>query len=227
MKVYISGPMTGRDGHNEAAFRELAAALRLAGYQVVSPVEETLRRFGSWEAAEAVPHSDHLAHDLGLIASDAVEAVAVMDDWLESKGSRREVSWALDYDKPIYDRRMRRVDVVESLSVRAGGVVTAASGAMKADGGKPRLDLVPFLPTLEAAKVLTFGAEKYDDHNWRKGFPFSRIKSSLDRHLGYWWSGEDMDPETGYSHLAHARCNVDFLLEFVLTGTGTDDRYKR
>ena len=38
--------------------------------------------------------------------------------------------------------------------------------------------------------------------------------------------GEDKDPESGLSHLAHAACCIMFLLEFEKTHPELDDRYK-
>lgn len=102
--------------------------------------------------------------------------------------------------------------------------VTAASGAVKADGGKRRLDLLPVGPLLDIADVLTFGANKYADRNWERGFPFSRPYAAALRHMLAWWSGETNDPETGLNHLAHAATNIMFLLEYAHTGAGEDDR---
>jgi hypothetical protein len=75
-------------------------------------------------------------------------------------------------------------------------------------------------------EVLTFGAKKYDAHNWRKGFKWSRVISALFRHIYAWVSGVDKDPETGLSHLAHAACCIMFLVEFEKTHKELDDRYK-
>jgi hypothetical protein len=102
--------------------------------------------------------------------------------------------------------------------------VTATSGAVKADGGKRRLDLVPVDPVLDVADVLTFGANKYADRNWEKGFPYGRPYAAAMRHLLAWWNGETNDPETGLSHLAHAATNIMFLLEYAHSGAGEDDR---
>jgi hypothetical protein len=97
---------------------------------------------------------------------------------------------------------------------------------VKDDDGKVMLALLPFESLLEVGKVLTFGAQKYEDHNWRKGFKFSRLLSATMRHLFAFTRGEDLDPESGLSHLAHAATNILFLLSFMLTKTGTDDRYQ-
>jgi hypothetical protein len=89
---------------------------------------------------------------------------------------------------------------------------------------KPRLDLLPAGALTEIAQVLTFGAEKYGAHNWSRGTAWSRYYAALLRHLFAWWGGEDRDPETGASHLAHAGCCLLFLLEYQRHGWGSDDR---
>lgn len=97
----------------------------------------------------------------------------------------------------------------------------------KYDSGKPRVDLLPTKGLVEIAKVLDFGSKKYDAHNWRKGINYSRVYSALQRHLMTWNDGETVDPETGINHLAHAGCNILFLLEFASTHPEKDDRYKK
>lgn len=98
--------------------------------------------------------------------------------------------------------------------------------ALKYDSGKLPLSLLPSEALEEIAKVLQHGAEKYAAHNWRKGFVWSRTLDALLRHIYAWQRGEDIDPDSGLNHLAHAGCNVLFLLSFIRTSTGLDDRYK-
>lgn len=98
------------------------------------------------------------------------------------------------------------------------------TGAIKADGEKNRLDLWPVRPYEDVGWVLTYGARKYADRNWEKGFKWSRLFGSTLRHLFAWYRGETIDPESGLNHLAHAACNIIFLLEFSHTGAGEDDR---
>lgn len=97
--------------------------------------------------------------------------------------------------------------------------------AIKFDSDKIKVELLPTAAVEEIAKVLTFGAQKYDSHNWRHGFEWSRPLGACFRHLFAWARGIDKDPETGLSHLAHAGCNILFLLTFELEGSGEDDRY--
>lgn len=96
--------------------------------------------------------------------------------------------------------------------------------AIKADSEKVRLELLPVRPLLDVGKVLTFGAKKYEARNWEKGFSWSRPYAAALRHLFAWWAGETYDKETGLNHLAHALCEIMFLLEFSYTHVEMDDR---
>lgn len=96
--------------------------------------------------------------------------------------------------------------------------------AMKYDGEKVRLDLLPADPIIDVGKVLTYGARKYTAENWRKGLAWSRCYGATLRHLLAWHKGETNDPETGLNHLAHAACEIFFLLEFSRTHPELDDR---
>lgn len=95
----------------------------------------------------------------------------------------------------------------------------------KHDSGKPRMSLLSPIALEKVAQVMTFGAQKYDDNNWRKGFPFTRILDAVGRHLNQYQQGETYDKESGVSHLAHAVCGLFMLLEFEDTQPGLDDRY--
>lgn len=96
--------------------------------------------------------------------------------------------------------------------------------SMKADQGKLRIDLISPEIIESQAAVLGFGASKYTDRDWEKGMLWSRCFSACMRHMWAWWGGEDNDPETGYSHLAHAACCIMFLVTYEKRQTGEDDR---
>lgn len=98
--------------------------------------------------------------------------------------------------------------------------------AVKFDHGKTRHELLSD-PALEGlARVLTFGATKYADDNWRKGMSWRRLIGALRRHVAAFSVGQDLDPESGLPHIDHALCCLMFLSEYQKTRTGTDDRYK-
>lgn len=91
---------------------------------------------------------------------------------------------------------------------------------------KTRFDLIPFAAIGEIADVLAYGANKYEANNWARGTAWGRYFAALCRHLFSWWRGEDRDPETGFSHLAHAGCCLLFLMEYQRNDWGTDDRFR-
>lgn len=101
---------------------------------------------------------------------------------------------------------------------------TEDTGGGRADIGKLRYDLLPPYPIQQLVKILSGGADKYGDKNWEKGMAWSRCYASLMRHLMAWWMGEDKDKESGESHLAHAMCNLVFLMEYERTHPEKDDR---
>lgn len=96
--------------------------------------------------------------------------------------------------------------------------------ATKHDGDKPRMDLIAPEALEGLGKVLAFGAKKYAARNWEKGMDWGRVYGAAMRHLNAWQSGQDTDPETGYSHLAHALCNIHFLIAYEAREVGNDDR---
>lgn len=98
--------------------------------------------------------------------------------------------------------------------------------AIKHDQDKLPLHLLSTEAMNQTAAVLAFGAQKYAEHNWRNGFTWSRPLSAAMRHITAFNAGEDRDPESGLSHLAHAACCIMFLLEFEKTHPHLDDRYK-
>ena len=94
-------------------------------------------------------------------------------------------------------------------------------GGKKYDEGKPPVDLVDPAFTLGVASVLGYGADKYGRKNYREGIAFSRLYAAIQRHLLAFWGGEDMDQESGLSHLHHAATSIMMLGEM---GEEWDDR---
>lgn len=84
----------------------------------------------------------------------------------------------------------------------------------KFDSGKPEFSLLPPWALESVAKVLTFGAQKYEIDNWKyveNGA--QRYKNAALRHLNDYMKGEKFDQETGLNHLAHAVCCLMFMLD--------------
>ncbi len=89
------------------------------------------------------------------------------------------------------------------------------AGAVKFDGGKARMELLP-LPALKSiAEVLTFGANKYADNGWKHlDGAEGRYLGALLRHLSAIQEGEMIDPDSGLPHINHVACNAMFLVHF-------------
>lgn len=56
---------------------------------------------------------------------------------------------------------------------------------------------------------------------------WTRLLNSAARHLWAYIDGEDLDPETGLSHMAHLMANAAFLIVYRERGLGRDDRHGR
>ena len=130
---------------------------------------------------------------------------------------------------------------------------TSSTGGQK--GVKlERFDLIP----VESLRLLAVhfgkGARKYDAHQWRNGYEWSKSYSALFRHLTDFWLGKDYDvcsndPEgcsnvtaagddyipiepntcynhTGSHHMTAVAWHAFVLLEFVERFPEHDDRYK-
>ena len=104
-----------------------------------------------------------------------------------------------------------------SPTLRAPITPVPAPLGQKHDAGKQRYDLIPPLALDEFVKVLTVGAKKYADNNWQV-VPHAKKRyfAALQRHIWALKRGEQVDPEDGLHHYAHALCCLFFLLEFEL-----------
>ena len=109
---------------------------------------------------------------------------------------------------------------------RTSDTLKNTNSALKFDSDKLPVNLLSSEALLQTAAVMKFGADKYSEHNWRSGFAWSRPLAAAMRHIMAFNDGEDCDPESGLSHLAHAMCCIMFLLEFQKTHPELDNRYK-
>lgn len=130
---------------------------------------------------------------------------------------------------------------------------TSSTGGQK--GVKlQRHDLIPVGPLALLAEHFGKGARKYAEHQWRKGYEWSKSYSAKQRHDLEFWAGRDFDvcsndPEgcafvtaegepyepiepdtcynhTGSHHLVASAWHAFVLLEFQETHPEHDDRYK-
>lgn len=187
-----------------------------------------------------------LALDLTWIAREAT-GIVLLPGWEKSKGARAEhaLAEALGLDKYLYDPVLADIREAEwkdscgnehayaltgqrqqfqrpDVEVRT----TSSTGGQK--GVKPeQYQSIPAGALRELAEHYTKGGAKYGDHNFRKGFEWSKSYSALLRHLLAFWGGEDLDAETGSKHVTAVAWHALCLSTFMDEHPEFDDRYKR
>mgnify|MGYP006427214135 FL=1 len=87
--------------------------------------------------------------------------------------------------------------------------------SLRHNSGKPDYSLIPMAALAEVAKVLEYGASKYERGNWLKPTSWEVSFACLQRHMSAWQAGEDNDDESGRSHIAHAACNLIQMLHML------------
>lgn len=95
----------------------------------------------------------------------------------------------------------------------------------KNDSSKPDLSLIPTDALLGMGAALTYGAKKYNRHNFREGIAFSRLVAATMRHLSAFNEGENLDRESGLSHLDHAIASLAMLKFMDVNRQDMDDRW--
>lgn len=77
----------------------------------------------------------------------------------------------------------------------------------------------------EVGVAMLEGACKYGRHNYRAvGVQSAVYYDATMRHLMAWWEGEDVDPDSGLSHVTKAIASLVVLRDAMLRGMLTDDR---
>ena len=99
-----------------------------------------------------------------------------------------------------------------------------APSFVKHDGDKLPLDLITPEMINALGGALKFGADKYAPRNWEQGAEWGRYYAALQRHLWAFWSGKEVDEESGLPTLHHAACCLMFLITYVERGIGEDNR---
>jgi hypothetical protein len=241
-KCYLSGPMTGLPDFNVHAFEACTQLLRDSGWEVLSPHENDAEAgvilegtSGKIEELENFSFKHAMAKDLFQVCSS--DAMFVMPGWEESTGGKIEVDVAQRVGVPVYSILSCReieagVMVGDSPILDCGPkskYVDPETGGAKEES-LSRYDLVPPDGLTELAKVYGYGEQKYpsgpDGPNYLRGYPWHLSIASLERHVQKFKAGEDIDPETGLHHLAHAAWHAMTLVAFGRRGLGRDDRVK-
>jgi len=90
---------------------------------------------------------------------------------------------------------------------------------------KPCVHFIPLEIILEEALVMKEGGSEYGRFNWRvQRIDASTYVDAIFRHFIAWAGGEDIDPKSGRSHLAHIRANCGIVWDAQQRGCMNDDR---
>ena len=92
--------------------------------------------------------------------------------------------------------------------------------------GKPRMEYLVGSVLRGDAAVHAHGADKYGERNWRVDpIKSSTYEAAILRHfMAYFYDREDVDPDSGYSHLYHIRACCAVMLDAEIHDTLIDDR---
>lgn len=94
-----------------------------------------------------------------------------------------------------------------------------------AGAAKPQLQLIPPVLNTETAKALVLGAAKYGPWNWRENrVELMTYLGAMKRHIDAVIDGQDIDPESGASHLGHVAAGCGIVLDAQKNGTLIDNR---
>jgi hypothetical protein len=90
---------------------------------------------------------------------------------------------------------------------------------------KAPLHLVPPSADFWLAMALNDGASKYEPYNWRdESISVSVYYGAMKRHINAYWDGEDIAPDSGVHHLAHAMACCALILDAQPINRLIDDR---
>lgn len=114
-------------------------------------------------------------------------------------------------------------DFIARLDAAPGAKPTNPKDAI----GSNKLPLHLWPETATALGCLGFldGALKYGRANFRAiGVRASIYTDAAKRHLNRWFEGEDIDPDSGLPHLAHALACLAIMVDAMYAGKLNDDR---
>jgi hypothetical protein len=90
---------------------------------------------------------------------------------------------------------------------------------------KAPMSTVPAPVLAEVSVAMLEGALKYGRHNYRAvGVRASVYYDAVMRHMLSFWEGEDIDPDSGLSHVTKAITSLVVLRDSMIRGNWVDDR---
>jgi len=82
--------------------------------------------------------------------------------------------------------------------------------SLRYNEGKPKWSQVHFESLIPMVRMLEYGEIKYGKSNWKIGLDKTEILESLSRHLFSLMDGEEIDKESGMTHIGAIQANAMF-----------------
>jgi hypothetical protein len=246
---YVAGKMTGEPDFAFPLFFLASSFMEEQGYEAINPAQMDLDCGYTLEKLKQLTPAEFQEFLKGAMKRDleaiqGCDALVLLPGWESSKGARAEkavaewggkrvgylwsergdgfrLTWE-DEKQPLpYNSDERAEWDVEKPEFRPDDPKGAA-GALKAP-----MWLLPPVALQETAWVHGLGSKKYRPYNWREtGVCASTYISAIMRHLDQWRDGEDIDKESGRSHIAHIAASCNILMDAENCGKINDDRNK-
>ena len=131
-------------------------------------------------------------------------------------------SGGIDGIKWLYDsgKFTRKVDGKEEVSKKRTNPKDAVG-----TGKWRQFSVLPMAVIWELAVALLEGARKYGRHNYRDaGVRASVYVDAAVGHIGQFWEGEDIDADSGLSHITKAIASLVVMRDSMIRGNWVDDR---
>ena len=106
--------------------------------------------------------------------------------------------------------------------------MAAVNPKTAAGAAKPALfSVIPTAALLHLGEVMKLGADKYGPFNWRETpVPAETYVDAMGRHMLSWQDGENLDPESQKSHLAHVMACCAIIIDAMENDMLDDNRPK-
>ena len=140
--------------------------------------------------------------------------------WMDSEGT------VYRPDTVVYKPKTDTFEVEQYGDERDFGPAAKPSNPKDAIGiGKTPLSTVPGPVLMEVGLGMAEGAIKYGRHNYRcVGVRASVYYDAAFRHLVSWYEGEDIDPDSGLSHISKCIASLVVLRDAMIQNKLNDDR---
>ena len=181
-------------------------------YPTMAPLEKVYpdphrTRTGLTPLPDEHDHEDQVPH-------------ALVDAHLEYQIDARE---AAEEDRDRIWREIQNLQIEGAL----GRLSEALNENPKELAGRKKcqMNLLPLRELMDVADVHYLGSEKYGKSNWRQDpIRYSTYIGAILRHLTAWQDGEDIDPESGKSHLSHIVASCLIVRDATRHDSFIDDR---